>query len=84
VIQLSDSQKDDSWTVEKLEEDVYLVRGKKIERFAVRTDLDNYEAVNRLRDIINKMGIAHELSRQGANGESVIRIGSSELTLVEQ
>ena len=36
--------------------DGYLVRGKKIERFAMRTDFDNEEGVRRLRDIMKKTG----------------------------
>jgi hypothetical protein len=33
---------------------------------------------------MGKMGINHELSRAGAVGDSVIRIGDSEFTLLEQ
>ena len=63
---------------------VFAVRGAKIEKFARRTNFDQFEAVNRLRDIMKKMGITHELIRQGAVGESIIRIGESEFTLIEQ
>lgn len=87
-ITLSDAQIAESWSVSREEDEdgttVFRVRGDKIEKFARRTDFANYEGVNRLRDIMKKMGIAHELSRAGAVGDSVIRIGSSEFTLVEQ
>ncbi len=43
----------------------YLLRGKKIERFAQRTDFDNEEGVRRLRDIMKKMGIMREIEKQG-------------------
>jgi hypothetical protein len=33
---------------------------------------------------MQRMGIAHELSRLGANGESVIEISGRDFTLVEQ
>lgn len=84
VISLSDQQIADAWTVEKDEEGVFIVRGDKIEKFARRTNFDGFENVNRLRDIMKKLGISHELSRQGATGESIIRIGDSEFPLLEQ
>ncbi len=83
VISLSSEAKSQAWTVEK-DGDVYVVRGDKIEKFARRTNFDQYEGVNRLRDIMKKMGISHELIRQGAQGDSIVRIGQSELTLLEQ
>ena len=93
VISLDEDQLTDVWTVERLPDEtnegsesvaVFIVRGKKIEKFARRTNFDQFEAVNRLRDIMKRTGITHELVRQGATGESVVRIGESELTLVEQ
>ena len=89
VISLSDKQIDDNWTVsvkinDETGEKTYIIAGKKIEKFATRTDFDNIHGVNRLRDIMRKMGIAHELARQGATGESLISIGGHELTLLEQ
>ena len=82
VISLSDEQVADAWLVEREEGD-YRVTGDKIEKFARRTNFEQFEAVNRLRDIMRKLGITHELIRQGATGESVIRIGETEFTLVE-
>ena len=59
--------------------------GKKIEKFARRTNFDQFEAVNRLRDIMKRLGISHELMRRGAEGDSYVVIGESQLfTLVEQ
>lgn len=63
---------------------VFVVKGHKIEKFARRTQFDSYEGVNRLRDIMKKMGITHALTRAGAVGDSVIRIGLDEFTLLEQ
>lgn len=85
VIGLSDKQQQEAWTARYDEDDtVYVVEGEKIEKFARRTNYDNYEGVNRLRDILKKMGISYELSRMGAVGESIIRIGGHEFTLLEQ
>ena len=86
-ITLSSEAKDLSWHVIKREENgkqVFVVTGAKIEKFARRTNFFGYENVNRLRDIMKKMGITHELTRQGALGDSIIRIGINEFTLVEQ
>jgi GTP-binding protein len=85
VIGLTDGQLAEAWKVAFDEEErVYTVTGDKIEKFARRTNTDNYEAVNRLRDIMKKLGISHELRRMGAEGDSVIRIGEREFTLLEQ
>lgn len=82
VISLTDKQVADAWQVER-REDGFTVTGEKIEKFARRTNFDQEEGVNRLRDIMRKMGITHELIRQGAVGESVIFIGDSRLTLLD-
>lgn len=85
VIRLSGQQEAEAWFVEKDEEAGYfVVRGDKIEKFARRTNFDNYEGVNRLRDIMKKLGITHELTRAGASGDSVIKIAGREFTLLEQ
>lgn len=87
VIKLSGEAKSEAWLVNKeLVEgrDVFFVSGDKIEKFAIRTDFRNHESVNRLRDIMNKMGISHELRRQGAETDSLIQIGSNNFTLTEQ
>lgn len=86
VITLSNEQLSEHWDVDYLkDENIYHVTGQKIEKFARRTNYEQFESVNRLRDIMKRMGIQHELTRRGANGESMIRIGDSEaFTLVEQ
>ena len=72
----------DTWRVEKLD-DKFIVTGEKIEKFALRTDLNNYASVNRLRDIMKKLGIRAELTTQGAKPDSIISIAGKEFTLVE-
>lgn len=94
VISLGEGESTDDWSVERLDdvenEDgevvrVFKVTGKKIEKFARRTNFDQFEAVNRLRDIMKRLGISHELMRRGAEGDSYVVIGESQLfTLVEQ
>jgi GTP-binding protein len=75
VLTLDDDN--DAWEVIK-QEDEYVVTGPKIERFAVRTNFDSPEGVERLRDIMHKIGIMHELVRQGIEPGNTIRIGKGE------
>ena len=97
TISLDDQVISDAWSVRRVsdaelnetddedEKIEFIVAGAKIEKFARRTNFDQFESVNRLRDIMRKMGITHELLRQGAIGESLIQIGESmPFTLVEQ
>lgn len=83
VITLEDTDDSSSWVAEKDGDDFY-VRGAKIEKFARRTNFEQFQAVNRLRDIMKKMGITYELKRQGADGTSIIQIGEASFPLVEQ
>ena len=83
VISLSTGQLEDTWSIELID-GVYVVSGNKIEKFARRTNFDLFDGVNRLRDIMRKLGVTHELIRQGAEGSSTIRIGEDEFTLLEQ
>ncbi|MDR2524228.1 MAG: GTPase ObgE [Candidatus Nomurabacteria bacterium] len=83
VISLSKADQDKSWQVERSGE-IFLVTGAKIEKFARRTDFSNPHGVNRLRDIMRKMGIMHELDRAGATGKSLVRIAGNEFTVLEQ
>lgn len=85
VISLSEKQISDSWIVTKDEQTGhFVVSGDKVEKFARRTNFDNYEGVNRLRDIMKKLGVSHELSRAGAVGDSIVEIAGQEFTLLEQ
>lgn len=67
---------DDAWTVTE-EAGMYVVRGRKIERFAERTHFNSEEGVQRLRDIMRKIGIMHELVRKGIAPGDIIRIGEN-------
>lgn len=85
-ITLTDRQLEDKWRV-RVEEGVYVVTGPKIEKFAARTDYGNIHSVNRLRDIMKKLGITHELIRQKAENNSIVTFGDAgehRITLEEQ
>lgn len=77
VLTLEDQE--DAWEVTK-DEDAYVVRGPKIERFARRTDFNSPAGVERLRDIMQKQGIMHELVRQGITPGDSVRIAKGEIT----
>lgn len=82
TIKLSTKELADAWHVER-EGDKFIVTGAKIEKFARRTDLNNYASLNRLRDIMKKLGIRAELTTQGAKPDSIISIAGKEFPLVE-
>ena len=83
TISLNPNQLKDTWKVEKLEDGSFLVTGEKIEKFARRTDMNNYASINRLRDIMKKLGIRAELTSQGAEPDSIIEISGKQFPLVE-
>jgi len=76
IIGIRESQSD--WQVAKTSKG-YLVTGGKIQRFAHRTDFENPDSVERLRDIMQKMGIIRELERQGIEPDTKIIIGQPKL-----
>ncbi len=82
IIRLDEADSSD-WSVES-EGEGFRVRGQKIEKFARRTNFDQFQSINRLRDIIKKLGISHELIRRGAESDTLIYIGDTSFTLVEQ
>ena len=82
TISLGEDALKTTWQVEKTD-DKFIVTGEKIEKFARRTDMNNYASVNRLRDIMKKLGIRAELTSLGAEPDSIISIAGKEFTLVE-
>jgi len=72
VLALTDTS--DAYTVAK-NDDIFVVTGQRIEQFARRTDFDNDQGVQRLRDIMRRAGVLHELRRQGINPGQTIQIG---------
>ena len=84
VISLSQDEINKAWTVEfNEEENIFEVSGEKIEKFARRTNFMNVHGINRLRDILRKMGIEHELRRMGAENSSIISIAGNQFELVD-
>jgi len=72
VIGLGATQEALAWRVQK-KDGIFVVSGAKIEKFAVRTNFSSEPGRRRLRDIMRKMGIMHELERQGvASGDTIV------------
>lgn len=92
VIGVSKELQENAWTVKRTEQVdaagektiFYDVSGDKIEKFARRTNFEQFESVNRLRDIMKKLGITYDISRKGGEGDSFVRIGETIFTLLEQ
>ena len=84
VISLPQDEINKAWSVEfNEEENIFEVYGEKIEKFAHRTNFMNVHGVNRLRDILRKMGIEHELRRMGAENSSIISIADNQFEIVD-
>lgn len=63
-----------AWTVQRKEGE-FVITGSKIEKFAARTNFNSEPGLRRLRDIMKRMGIVHELERQGIQPGDTIVIG---------
>lgn len=74
VLTLNDDQS--AWQVIARAEGGFRVTGAKIEQFATRTDYANEQGVQRLRDIMGRLGIIHELRRQGLRPGDEIYVGT--------
>lgn len=74
VLTLTDTS--DAFTVSK-DDSGFVITGPRIEKFARRTDFASEQGVQRLRDIMRRSGIMHELTRQGIEAGQTVRIGSA-------
>jgi len=66
---------EDAWTITENNEG-FTVRGRKIEKFAARTDFNDEHGISRIRDIMKKMGIMRELNRRGIKAGQYVHISS--------
>lgn len=70
------------WEIEQTEAG-FIVTGKKIEKFAIRTDLSSWHGENRILDIMKKMGILKALQKKGIKEGDKIIIGDPEIARLE-
>jgi len=59
------------------------VRGKKIERLVVMTDMENEAGVRRLQRILDRMGVVGRLRALGAADGDTVRIGTTEFEFID-
>lgn len=71
-------QPDDAFTVSK-EVGIYIVRGKRVERAAGMTDLENEEGMDRLQVTLRRMGVTKALEEAGVQVGDTVRFGKVEL-----
>jgi GTP-binding protein len=74
IIGLNPDQEALAWRVQR-KDGVFVVSGTKIEKFAGRTNFTSEPGRRRLRDIMRRMGISHEIERQGIKPGDTIVIG---------
>lgn len=61
------------------DEESFIVKSERLEKFAEKTDFQNPHAVMRIYDIMTRMGITKELTKKGAHFGTKIRINDKEL-----
>ncbi len=69
---------DNGFSIERDEDDVYVVRGPKPERWVRQTNFDNDEAVGYLADRLARLGVEDALAKSGAEPGCLVRIGDRE------
>jgi GTP-binding protein len=69
----------DGFSVERVEDGVFLVRGKRIERIAAQTNFDVEESAERFQRDLARYGIDDELRRAGVTPGDLVKIGTTEL-----
>jgi GTP-binding protein len=75
-------ENEDFWKTE-VKKRYTVVSGKKIERFAQRTDFESEDGVRRLRDIMRKMGIIKTLEKKKLNPGTKIYFGDNRKDYME-
>ena len=71
-------QDDESFTITR-EDGVFVVHGKRVERFAVMTNTETEEGMARLEKHLRKMGVFAALERAGVQPGDMVRFGHIEL-----
>jgi GTP-binding protein len=69
---------DTVFTIEAVAEDVYRVRGKRVERLVAMTDLESEEGVTYLQRQLTRLGVFEALERAGVEVGDTVSIGEWE------
>ncbi len=78
VLTIDDS---DRWEVSVDDAGGYYIEGGIVDKFSARTDFENEESVQRLRSILQKQGVLHELARHGARAGATVHVKSGSFEL---
>jgi len=71
-------REDEGFSVEAIEPDVYRVRGKRVERMVVMTDLNSEEGIDHLQKQLDRLGVFEALERAGVQVGDTVKIGEWE------
>lgn len=66
------------FTIERGDDDIIYIKGKKIEEFIAMTNFAQPEAVTRLRGIFKKIGLEKALNKQGVQDGDTLIVGGRE------
>jgi GTP-binding protein len=69
---------EDAFTVSR-EQDIYVVRGKRVERMVAMTDQESTDAMARLETMLRRIGVTKALEEAGVQPGDTIRFGKVEL-----
>jgi GTP-binding protein len=71
-------REDEGFSVEAIEPDVYRVRGKRVERMVVMTDLNSEEGIDHLQKQLDRLGVFEALERAGVQVGDTVKMGEWE------
>ena len=71
-------REDEGFTVEAVEADAYRVRGRRVERMVVMTDLNSEEGIGHLQKQLDRLGVFEALERAGVQVGDTVKIGEWE------
>jgi GTP-binding protein len=79
LIELAPAPDRKAFTIDEIEEGVWLVEGVEIEKVVKMTNWDYYEAGMRFQRVLNALGIRQALVEAGVEDGDSVRIGEIEL-----
>ncbi len=74
------SERMGAFKIEEKSDGTFLVTGKRLEQFTQMTNFGQHGAVNRFKDVIERVGLVRALERAGAKSSTHIFIGSTDVT----
>ncbi len=66
------------FVVEVVDDGVWRVRGREVEKWVAMTDFENEEAVQKLKNIFDRIGLSEEFQKLGLKNGETIQVGKEE------